>query len=291
MITITDLLAFGTTLVDLVRVKIPYSLNMIEKDQLFDGLTDSAFYIDKYKKLTTLKQKNAPIFLKMLSKQTAQDIQREGSEQISYNALKAKVKNILRSQVGNCGELCNIAMVLSYNVTIFDKKENIYCSTLEFKEFDHAALLLHQDYSIIAGMKFYDTREYSYSGLNELSEKIDNAVIIDPWIYQITPLKHYQRHIQAAAEYNVQNRYASKICFNDSFLLGNNSGSENSNSNSNKTTDPVLEKMVQEFNSIYEKHRVSISKRNADEFPPLKDFLTLRSELIAEIKEKEKVTS
>lgn len=117
----------------------------------------------------------------------------------------------LQTRVGNCGELCNITLLLASHV---DKNSlnisldnQIYISKIETAQ--HAFCILHQSQNL-ASLQYKD---FITNDLESLSQQKDlkNAVIIDPWIYKATKLSDYLKHIQHAKNFIADGYFNGQI--------------------------------------------------------------------------------
>ena len=259
----TKLLAFGTTLIDLVRTRIPYSENI---SQLFDDIANSSAYIKKNKEKIREIRKGHDI----LWEQDENDL-RESDVSERDISHRQYVQKTLEAGVGYCAELTMSAQILALDVDIFSKSQRVYCSKIRFTNTNHTMLLLHQDVFMRKAIQYYTSDEGFSPSLDVLSQKTyAAAVIVDPWIYQVTPLKHHQKHIKAAEKYDVYQDYQGEVKFDSSFLLG-------SETNFTGVSDPILEKMVREFKGVYEEYLMIISKMDNPDALTGRTFFTARA--------------
>lgn len=262
MLKLSELLTFGLTLVDLVREKIRYSVNMDDYGQVCDRFGRFHFYRNDSRKLDELRNKHNLL---------PSIFSNKGQGEKNYKSYK--VEDILKTGVGNCGELCDVTMQLVREVNFFTHQQEVHCSRLHFTGADHGFLLLHQGQTIAP-------RAYTVCSLEELSANINNAIIVDPWIYQVTPLKDYQYHLQAATEYNVERYYRGNIKFTESFVLNNDSKYTNSNSSSTPASGSKLQELVNKFNSAYVDNNKKISEMDKTALT-VKSFSSVKAELQA----------
>lgn len=183
MIDQNELLALGVALTRTVREKIEYSTNI---DSLFDKRNPSKYH------------KRLDYGLEFIRN-------REGYSDISY---MNKAELAFKSKSGNCGELSACVMLLAASFPELFVGENVYVSLLYLSS-NHALVLLHQSSDLY----------FSHERLGSLAEltmngELDNAVLIDPWIYKACKVNETKSLFDKAREYGVIDNYIGSIDLN-----------------------------------------------------------------------------
>ncbi|ALA26728.1 hypothetical protein AVI51_16555 (plasmid) [Piscirickettsia salmonis] len=170
-----QLLAIGAALVTAVRRNIKYSENLYL-------LTGNSFFDERYKKVYSIREGiNAT------------------SGKIDEQAPSAYAKRALDHRVGFCSELSEVSTFLGSMLNKFEAP--VYISVIKTPL--HAFCLIHQSSSLHQQTK---SNVYISDNIKELSEKteLENAIIVDTWIYKATKLSNYKSHINYAKEFGKQ---------------------------------------------------------------------------------------
>ncbi|APC91267.1 MULTISPECIES: hypothetical protein [Francisella] len=183
MIDSDELLAIGAALVQTVRSQIKYSYNMNDKGQLFDGLKDTRMYTD--------------LDLKF-------DIQRNDRTLTTY--IK-KAQKAIELRAGLCGELVKVALYVADMIKV-DIEETIYTSTIclnTSKYINHGFLILHQSEELHRKSDNYEI----CAKIDEIKniDSLNNAILVDPWIYCAHKLEDLDNLLETAKNYNVSGYY------------------------------------------------------------------------------------
>ncbi|WP_108652714.1 hypothetical protein [Dongshaea marina] len=197
MMDVNELLAIGSALTTVARLHIKYSVNMVSERQLLRSKRNTYMYHEKFQHLDELR------------KSTVQRPQ--------------KIAMALEHSVGCCGELCMICYEIADSYS-FELTENLYITNLYTYHgdpesiFNHSFLLLHQSGTLNQRVVNSSLRDVPVSSsmhtLSRSYQGLDNAVIVDPWIYAATPLSELTAHILRAEELGVEECYTAGVCFN-----------------------------------------------------------------------------
>ncbi|OAJ33381.1 hypothetical protein [Piscirickettsia salmonis] len=177
-----QLLAIGAALVTAVRRNIKYSENLYL-------LAGNSFFDERYTKVFFIREGiNAT------------------SGKIDEQAPSAYAKRALDHRVGFCSELSEVSTFLGSMLNKFEAP--VYISVIKTPL--HAFCLIHQSSSLHQKTK---SNVYISDNIKELSEKteLENAIIVDAWIYKATKLSDYKSHINYAKEF--EKRFDLEECF------------------------------------------------------------------------------
>ncbi|MED7818917.1 MULTISPECIES: hypothetical protein [unclassified Francisella] len=182
MIDSNKMLAIGFALSMTVRSKIKYSANMNKNKQLFNNLELENLC---YKKLS----ENFSV-----------------ERNLANGSYKSSAKSAFNTKIGNCGELSNAVIYLGGLINIKDIKENIYLNKLYFNS-DHALVLLHQS------SECYDIGFATLDKIVNLKnlEGLENAILIDPWIYSAVKVQNVDTLLEQARNYAVIDNYLGRV--------------------------------------------------------------------------------
>ncbi|MGJ3495473.1 hypothetical protein PsalN5692_04058 (plasmid) [Piscirickettsia salmonis] len=184
-----ELLAIGAAMVSGVRKSIKYSENIKE---LYTDLESSPF---KHKR---------------------QDKRRSLKEDFSFSGDYAR--KALAEKVGYCDDLSVVAVHLGKLIHIGDFSEPIYISLVSIP--GHRFCLIHQSENLHLSRE----GEKLAGGLKELSEDpdLENAIIVDPWVYKASKLADCDKHFAHARTYRVEDFYNGAVNSNGhSQCIGN----------------------------------------------------------------------
>jgi hypothetical protein len=179
MIDSNELLAIGAALVQTVRSQIKYSTNMRgEEGTLFDGLTNTSLFIKHLVNMNTLRSKR-------------------------YLNYIERAQEALDLKAGYCGELADVSLYMADMIDVYPG-EIIYTSIIHLdttKDIDHVLIILHQSYEMNSKSSDYEIG----TTINELKNilSLDNAILIDPWIYCAHKLKDVDKLLEVAENYNL----------------------------------------------------------------------------------------
>ncbi|MGJ3495614.1 hypothetical protein ACR9PT_13765 [Piscirickettsia salmonis] len=169
------LLAIGAALVKAVRKNIKYSEN------LYSPKGVESFYDDRSSKIDSIREN-----INLFSGQV------EGVDPATY------AKQALDKRIGVCSEVSKIATYLASMLNQLEMEESVYISVIGPPH--HTFCLIHQSYALhqqtTVGVCIADS-------LEELSEnkELENAVIVDPWLYKASNLIDYKGHIGYAQKF------------------------------------------------------------------------------------------
>ncbi|OAJ33357.1 hypothetical protein [Piscirickettsia salmonis] len=191
MLDADKLLAIAAALVSAVRKSIKYSENIKE---LYADVALSSF---KHKR---------------------QDKRRSLKEGFSFGGDYAR--QALAEKVGYCDDLSVVTVHLANLIHIDDFSKPVYISLMTIP--GHRFCLIHQS------EKLHLSREDEKlaGGLEELSEdpELENAIIVDPWIYKASKLVDCGKHLSHARTYGVESFYNGSVYSNGhSRCIGNTS--------------------------------------------------------------------
>ncbi|RNC77124.1 hypothetical protein DA717_12030 [Piscirickettsiaceae bacterium NZ-RLO2] len=188
-----QLLAIGAALVTAVRRNIKYSENI---PYLYSNEQSEPFKKERSDKLYSIRDKlraeRNPITGRM-----------KGAVASAY------AKEALNKRVGFCNELSEVTAFLGSMLNKID--EPVYISVVATPH--HAFCLIHQSQELHqqekAGICIADN-------FKELCEKkeLENAIIVDPWIYKASKLSNYQVHLDYAFKFgshNITQNFRGKI--------------------------------------------------------------------------------
>ncbi|RNC76849.1 hypothetical protein DA717_13605 [Piscirickettsiaceae bacterium NZ-RLO2] len=169
------LLAIGAALVKAVRKSIKYSEN------LYSPKGVESFYDDRSSKIDSIRE-NINLFSGKV----------EGVDPATY------AKQALDKRIGVCSEVSKVATYLASMLNQLEMEESVYISVIGPPH--HTFCLIHQSYALhqqtTVGVCIADS-------LEELSEnkELENAVIVDPWLYKASNLINYKSHIGYAQKF------------------------------------------------------------------------------------------
>ena len=233
MIDSNDLLAIGAALVQTVRSEIEYSTNMVSKGQLFHGLQQGHIF----KKLENSKNNSLPFL-------TDPDFLRRNrilpwlANSISFltdrsYSINDKIKKSLDLGIGNCEGLSIACLLIAkglekirigkfYLSLMTTKNPTVYAAVEDPTRLTF--VLAHCSEKILGkrGKRSGKFRPIEYADSFEhlaTFDDLNNAVIIDPWIYKATRLKNYTQHLKHSKLYNVEDFYTGPIGLSRNFNL------------------------------------------------------------------------
>ncbi|MCF6766777.1 hypothetical protein L3V86_00145 [Thiotrichales bacterium 19S11-10] len=191
-----------------------------------------------------------------------------------FRALRSNLNNILHTRkhaelalkyrAGMCDEMGTVATYLGSMAV--NTEEPVYITALFTPT--HVFCLIHQDEALAK----IDKRQKYVDGLKELSEvkSLKNAVIVDPWIYAVTCLSDWEKHIKHAESYDPSGFFSGVIT-----TLGY---SEKLSRVEPSPDNKRLQRIIRDFNTAYNYAKNSIHEGNINspisiQFDDLKEKL------------------
>ncbi|KEI35450.1 hypothetical protein FRA_34c06650 [Francisella sp. W12-1067] len=253
MIDSNELLAIGAALVETVKFYIPYSVNMVNKGQLFYQYKNTDFY-----------------------KKLHNDMVDSRKDPTKLNGYIERAQAALSMGTANCGRLIAAAMYVS-NLIETAYHEEIYVTEIiiEREDNNHVVIILHQSELFFNLKKVNLSR---FSNLESLYAKYENdlrnAIIVDPWIHTAVKLSEVNKLLESAKDYKVEDFYAGVININQKTKVSTLSQDVN-----------YIEKysyLVNKFEEFYQKQKEKLENGRSS-FAQGRRFSSVKNGLILDV--------
>ncbi|APC96423.1 hypothetical protein KX01_288 [Francisella frigiditurris] len=149
-------------------------------------------------------------------------------------------KAILSNKLGYCLELSILLTFISQYINLDTMGERLYLTVVETN--CHIFIVMHQNVTIHQDKTLLKMTEKQFINY----DNVGNAIILDPWIYSVIPLKNYNNILKVAENLNVDDDYSTgkKLFFalyNYSKIFGS----------QKETNDAKITHLIKTFNNYY----------------------------------------